>query len=130
MRMRMMLAGVVAAGLMALPAMAQDAVPAAAGEGQYGEPLRQMLAEAGQGKCLEALMAPGLLALCNEQIGPMQQMVQTLGAVESMTLVSAQNAAGGRVETWAVKYANGQTLNWYIGARQADGKFASVGTDA
>lgn len=120
MRIRMILAGVAAAGLMAFPAMADD--------GQYGEPLGQMLAEAAEGTCAEALMAPGLLSACQGQIAGMAQGLQALGAIESMTFVSAQDTAEGRVETWSVKYAGGQTLNWFIGQRQPDGKFAAAGT--
>jgi len=120
MRIRLMLAGVFAAGLMSFPAMADD--------GQYGEPLSQMLAEAATGSCTEALMAPGLLSTCQGQIAGMSQGLQALGAIESMTFTSAEETPGGRVETWSVKYASGRTLTWFIGQRQPDGKFAAVGT--
>jgi len=120
MRIRMMLAGVAAAGLMAFPALAQD--------GEYGEPLRQMLTEAAAGTCSEAWMAPAVLGACQGQIAGMAQGLQALGAIESMTFVSAQDTPQGRVETWSVAYASGQTLNWVIGQRQPDGKFAAVGT--
>ena len=120
MRIRTMLAGVAAAGLMAFPAMAQD--------GEYGEQLRQMLAEAVAGTCSEALMAPGLLAACTGQIAGMSAGLQALGAIESMTFVSARDTPEGRIETWSVVYAGGQTLNWVIGHRQPDGKFAAAGT--
>ena len=63
MRIRMMLAGVAAAGLMAFPALAQD--------GEYGEPLRQMLTEAAAGTCSEAWMAPAVLGACQGQIAGM-----------------------------------------------------------
>lgn len=120
MRIRMMLAGVVAAGLMALPAMAQDA--------EYGEPLRLMLTDAAGGTCSEAWMAPGLLSACQAQIAGMSAGLQALGAIESMTFVSARDTPEGRMETWTVAYAGGQTLTWFIGQRQPDGKFAAVGT--
>lgn len=120
MRIRMMLAGVAAAGLMALPAMAQ--------EGQYGTPLGQMLADAAEGTCTEALMAPPLLNACSAQIAGMAEGLQALGAIESMTFVSAQDTPDGRLETWSVAYAGGQTLTWVIGHQQPDGKFAAVGT--
>ena len=127
MRMRAILAGVAAAGLLALPAMAQDPAPAAA-DGQYGTQLTRMLAEATQGTCLEALMAQPLLDFCNGQIAAMAQGLQSLGAIESTTFVRADESSGARVEIWSIKYASGQTLNWFIGQQQPDGKFAAVGT--
>lgn len=118
MRIHTMLAGAAAAALMAFPAMAQD--------GQYGEQLNRIVTEAAAGTCLEALMAPSLFDACNGQIQGMAPALSALGAIESMTFVSAQDTPQGRVETWAVKYAGGQTLNWVIGQMQ-DGKFSTVG---
>ena len=120
MRIRMMLAGVAAAGLMAFPAMALD--------GQYGAQLREMLSEAADGTCTEALMAPGLLNACQGQIAGMAPGLQSLGAIESMTFVSAEDTPGGRVETWSVKFSGGQTLSWFIGQQQPDGKFSAAGS--
>jgi hypothetical protein len=120
MRIRMMLAGVAAAGLMAFPAMALD--------GQFGPQLREMLSEAAEGSCNEALMAPGLLSACQGQIGSMAEGLRSLGVIESMTFVSAEDTPNGRVETWSVKFAGGQTLNWFIGQQQPDGKFSAAGT--
>ena len=120
MRIRMMLAGVAAAVLIAFPAMAQD--------GQYEAELRQMLGDAAGGTCTEALMAPALLDACNGQIAGTSAALQALGAIESMTFVSAEDTPGGRIETWSVTYAGGRTLNWIIGGLQPDGKFTSVGT--
>ena len=57
MRINRVLAGVVAAGLVAFPAMAQD--------GQYATQLTRILEEAAAGTCLAALMAPPLLDACN-----------------------------------------------------------------
>lgn len=120
MRIHTMLAGVAAAALMAFPAMAQD--------GQYREQLTRILAEAAQGTCPAALMAPALLDACNAQIEGMGPALAALGAIESVTFVTAQDTPDGRVETWAVKYASGRTLNWVIGQIQPDGKFSTVGT--
>ncbi|HWQ86915.1 hypothetical protein [Brevundimonas sp.] len=119
MRIRAMLAGVAAAGLMAFPAAAQD--------GQYGEQLTRIVTEAASGTCLDALMAPSLLDACNAQIQAMAPALSAMGAIESMTFVSAQDTAEGRVETWAVKFAGGRTMNWVIGHLQ-DGKFSVVGS--
>lgn len=119
MRIRVILAGVAAAGLMAFPAMAQD--------GLYGEQLNRIVAEAAAGTCLEALMAPSLLDACNGQIEGMAPALSALGAIESVTFVSAQDTPEGRVETWAVKFSGGRTMNWVIGHLQ-DGKFSIVGS--
>ena len=120
MRIRMMLAGVAAVGLLAFPAMAED--------GQYGPQLGQMLADAAEGACTEALMGEALLNACNGQIAAMSEGLQALGAIETMTFVSAEETPGGRVESWSVKYTGGRTLTWFIGQRQPDGKFNAVGT--
>lgn len=119
MRIAMILAGVAAAGLMALPAMAE--------EGRYAPQLTRMLEEAAKGNCLPALMAPSLLDACNGQIQGMAPALDALGAVETMTFVSAQDTPDGRVETYSVKFAGGQTMEWVIG-QEHDGKFSTVGT--
>ena len=119
MRIRLMLAGIAAAGLMAFPAMAED--------GQYGPQLTRILAEAANGTCLAELMQDSLLTACNGQISGMSAGLASLGAIETMTFVQAEETPEGRVETWSIKYASGMTLNWFIGGLQ-DGKFAAVGT--
>ncbi|HEX8661039.1 MAG TPA: hypothetical protein VF686_04170 [Brevundimonas sp.] len=118
MRIQTMLAGLAAAALMAFPAMAQD--------GQYREPLTRIITEAADGVCLEALMGPALLDACNGQIQGMAPALAAMGAIESMTFVKAEDTPEGPVETWAVKFAGGQTLTWVIGQMQ-NGKFNTVG---
>ncbi len=119
MRIAKMLAGVAAAGLMAFPAMAQ--------EGRYAPQLTRILEEAAKGNCLPALMAPTLLDACNGQIQGMAPALDAMGAVEMVTFVSAQDTPDGPVETYTVKFAGGQTLDWVIG-HERDGKFSTVGT--
>ena len=119
MRIRLILAGVAAAGLMAFPALADD--------GQYGPQLTRILAEAANGTCLADLMQEPLLTACNGQIDAMSAGLASLGAIETMTFVQAEETPEGRVEIWSVKYAGGMTLNWIIGGLQ-DGKFSAVGT--
>lgn len=119
MRIAKILAGVAAAGLMAFPAMAQ--------EGRYAPQLTRMLEEAAKGNCLPALMAPPLLDACNGQIQGMAPALDALGAVETVTFVSAQDTPDGQVETYSVKFAGGQTMEWVIG-QERDGKFSTVGT--
>lgn len=119
MRIRVFLAGVAAAGLMAFPAMAED--------GQYAPQLNRILTEAAQGTCLAALMQQPLLDACNGQIQAMAPGLSALGAVQTVTFVSAEDTPGGRVETYNVTFAGGRTMSWFIGQEQ-DGKFAVVGT--
>jgi hypothetical protein len=118
MRIRMIFAGAAAASLMAFPAMAED--------GQYAPQLTRIITVAAEGTCLEALMAPPLLDACNAQIGGMSEGLRARGAIETMTFVSAQDTAEGKVETYSVKFAGGQTLDWFIG-HERDGKFSAVG---
>ena len=118
MRVRMILAGVAAAGWLAFPAMAQD--------GQYAPQLNRILTEAAGGTCLAALMAPSLLDACNGQIEGMSPALNALGAIETMTLVTAEDTTDGRVETYSVKFAAGRTMTWVIG-HEHDGKFSVVG---
>lgn len=121
MRIRVLLAGVTAAGLMAFPVLAQD--------GRYESQLTRILGDAANGTCLAELMAESLLTVCNGQIAGMSSALAALGAIETMTFVSATDTPEGRVETWTVKYASGRSLNWIIGNMQ-DGKFSVVGTAA
>ena len=119
MRIRLVLAGMAAAGLMAFPAMAED--------GQYAPQLTRILSEAADGTCLAAFMQPALLDACNGQIEGMAASLAALGAIETIILVSAEETPEGRVETYSVKYAGGRTLTWIIGHEEA-GKFGVVGT--
>lgn len=118
MRIRMMLAGVAAAGLMAFPALAED--------GQYAPQLTRIISEAAGGTCLAAYMAQPLLDACNAQIAGMSPALSAMGAIETMTFVSARDTPEGKVETYSVKFASGQTMSWFIG-QERDGKFTVVG---
>ena len=119
MRLCNILAGVAAASLLAFPAMAED--------GQYAPQLTRIIEEAANGTCLAPLMAPSLLDACNGQIQGMAQGLSALGAIETMTFVRAEDTPEGKVELYSVKFAGGQTLQWFIG-HESDGKFAAVGT--
>jgi uncharacterized iron-regulated membrane protein len=119
MTVRKVLAGLTMAGMMACPALAQD--------GQYASQLNRILTEASAGTCSAAYMQAAVLDACNAQIEGMAPALAALGAIESVTFVSAQDTPGGRVETYAVKYAGGETLNWVIG-QESEGRFAVVGT--
>jgi hypothetical protein len=118
MRVRMMLAAVATAGLLAFPAMAED--------GQYAPQLSRIMTEAAAGTCLAELMAQPLLDACNAQIAAMAPGLSALGPVETMTFVSAEDTPGGRVESYSVKFTGGRTMTWFIG-QESGGKFAVVG---
>ena len=123
MRIRMMLAGLAAAGLLAGPVAAQE-------QGQFQASLTRIMEEAGKGVCPAELMGAEVLAACSGQIEQMSIGLASLGAVQSVTFVRSEETPDGAVETYAVRYAGGQTLNWHIGQRQADGKFRTVGAGA
>ena len=118
MRTRMMLASVAAAGLMAFPAVAED--------GQYAPQLTRIINEAAGGTCLADYMAQPLLDACNSQIAAMSPGLRSRGAIETVTFVTVQDTPAGKVETYSVKFAGGETMNWFIGQEQ-DGKFSVVG---
>lgn len=122
MRTSALLAAVAAVAVSA-PAFAQ--APA----GEYGDALKTMITQAAAGTCDTSLMAAGLLAACNQQIAQMAPGLTSLGAVESVTFVSAQDTPQGKMETWTVKFAGGRSMTWFIGQRQADGKFDAAGTN-
>lgn len=105
--------------LAACPALAQ------AGDGQYAADLQRMITETASGVCPADLMAEQLLTACQQQLPQMSAGLASLGAVQSITFTTAVDTPEGRVETYAVVFANGTTLNWGIGHRK-DGKYASA----
>jgi hypothetical protein len=121
MRMRLMLAAMAVAGLTASTAMAG----AMTDEGQYSQPLTQMLTQAAAGTCSPDLMAEGLLTACQAQIANMAPALKSLGAVQTVALTKSETTAGGVIETYLVTFAGGQTMTWIIGGIH-DGKFNSL----
>lgn len=124
MRLPLTLAAALAAGAMALPAIAQTAAaaPGTPAEGQYEAALRRMIVETAAGACPADIMGAPLLAACQQQLPQMSAGLASLGAVESITFVRAEDGEYGRVEIYEVKFAGGQTLNWGIGGMK-DNKF-------
>lgn len=116
--MRAMMMAAVAAGVL----LAGGANAQTQEQGQYQAALERMMSEAAQSRCPEDLMAPELLAACTPQIAQMGPGIQSLGAIESITYLGHEDTPKGRVETYAVKYAIGVTLNWGIGG-MVDGKY-------
>lgn len=119
MRVSLLLAGVAAASLTAFSAMAQ--------EGQYEAGLTKMLTEAAAGRCPADVMGEQLLAACNAQISGMAPAMASLGAIEEMTFMSADEVEGKRHEVYRVRFASGQVLTWRIGGL-TEGRFDTAGT--
>lgn len=124
MRFRMMMTAVAAAGLMATAAQAQTAPQAAPQTGQYRAALEKMITEAASGICSD-VMAGDLLAACQSQIDGMAEGLSALGAITAIRFVSAEGEGAARIETYAVTFAGGATLNWGIG-NMVDGKFSTA----
>lgn len=100
------------------PALAQDDAG-----GQYAAALQRMIAATAGGTCPEDVMAEGLLTACRQQLPQMQAGLSSLGAVETVTFVGAEDTPQGRIERYTVRFAGGQSLNWGIGG-ESGGKFA------
>ena len=125
MRFGMMMTAFMAAGLLATGAQAQTQAPPAAGEGQYRAALERMITRTAEGTCPDDVMGAELLAACQTQVEQMSEGLKSLGAIVSMRLVSVQGEGAERLETYAVQFASGETLNWGIGGL-VDGKFATA----
>lgn len=118
MRLGLMLAGLAMAGLTATSVLAE--------EGVYTADLTRMVNDAAEGRCTAELMAENLLKACQEQIAALGPALKDLGAVQSITLAKSETPAVGRVETYVVAYAGGESLTWVIGARRDDGRFGAL----
>lgn len=124
MRLSFALAGLVA--LIATGAHAQTSTPASA-EGEYGADLTRMITATAGGTCPADLMGGQLLSACQAQIAGMQAGLASLGAVESVSLVQSQTVPDGKIETYRVRFAGGQEMNWAIGVK-VGGKYEAAFT--
>ena len=122
MRFKTMMMTVAAAALMATAAQAQAQSQE---QGQYRRPLEKMITDAASGVCAADVMAAELLAACQSQIDGMAEGLSSLGAITSIRFVSAEGEGAARIETYAVTFAGGATLNWGIG-NMVDGKFSTA----
>ncbi len=114
--------GILAIGALMLASSAQ----AQTGEqGLYAGQLRAMFTAVADGSCPETLMGPELLGACRQQLPQMSAMLKAAGAIQSMTLVKAQDVDGRHYENYKVTFANGAPSHWTIGALQ-DGRFNAV----
>lgn len=116
MRLKLFAIAATALSLTAFSATAQES------EGQYSADLQRMITETASGACPNDIMAEQLLAACQQQIAQMSAGLASLGAIQSITFTKAEDTPAGRVETYAVVFANGTTLNWGIGHKK-DGKY-------
>lgn len=116
MRLKLFAIAAAAAGLTAFSASAQES------DGQYSNDLQRMITETAAGTCPSDIMAEQLLTACQQQIAQMSAGLASLGAIQSITFTKAEDTPEGRVETYAVVFANGITLNWGIGHKK-DGKY-------
>ena len=119
--MRLTLAFAAALSLTAAAAHAQPA-------GEYALDLSRMITETAGGTCPADLMGAQLLSACQAQIAGMQAGLSSLGAVESVTFVQADDMPQGKVETYRVRFAGGQEMNWSIGMKGTDGKYETAFT--
>lgn len=115
MRLHMFVAGALAAGLVGA---AQAEEPAQ----DYSAALSRMLTATAAGTCPEDVMGPGLLAACRQQVEAMAAGLSSLGAVETLTFIRAEDGTYGRVEFYTVTFAGGHSMVWAIGGL-SDGKF-------
>lgn len=128
MRFTLTVAAALAAGALALPAAAQTAAQSPApdaaptGEAQYQDALRRMIVETAAGSCPADVMGAPLLAACQQQLPQMSAGLASLGAVQTITFIRAEDRPEGRVEIYEVVFAGGQAMNWGIGAMN-EGKF-------
>lgn len=116
MRLKLMLAAAAAFSLTAASAMALDS------EGQYAADLQRMIAETAAGACPADIMGEPLLVACQQQLPQMSAGLASLGAVQSVTFVKAEDTPNGRVETYTVTFSGGASLTWGIGHKH-DGKY-------
>lgn len=134
MRLNILLAGL-AAALTTTAVQAQTPDPAEtpapppaaspAAEGEYAADLQKLISDAAGGTCSPELMGAQLLAACQSQIAAMSAGLASLGAVQSVTLIETNDTAQGKLETYRVVFAGGQTLNWTLGVK-VDGKYETA----
>jgi hypothetical protein len=99
-----------------------------AADGKYSAQLGQILTAVAAGKCSPDMMGDALLAACQTQLPTMSAGLAQLGKIDTITFVDSQDTDKGPVETYAIKYASGQTIHWIIG-QYASGKFETLGTN-
>ncbi|KQS57604.1 hypothetical protein ASG17_02500 [Brevundimonas sp. Leaf363] len=115
------------AGLAALVATGAQAQSSAPGGGEYGADLTRMITSVAGGACPDDIMGGQLLTACQTQLAGMQAGLSSLGAVESASLLQSQDATQGRIETYRVRFAGGQEMNWAIGVK-VGGKYEAAFT--
>jgi len=84
--------------------------------------VRRMVAELARGEPNYDLLTPALQEVTRQQLPQLQQLFQSLGAIESVTFVEVGPQGG---DAFDVKFANG-AVRWNI-ALTPDGKTAGAG---
>ena len=84
--------------------------------------VRRMIGELARGEPNYDLLSPGLQEATRQQLPRLQQTMQSMGAIESVTFVEVDGQGG---DAFDVKFANG-ALRWSI-IVTPDGKTASAG---
>ena len=84
--------------------------------------VRRMVAELARGEPNYDLLTPALQEVTRQQLPQLQQLFQSLGAIESVTFVEVGPQGG---DVFDVKFANG-AVRWNI-ALTPDGKTAGAG---
>jgi hypothetical protein len=84
--------------------------------------VRRMIAELARGEPNYDLLTPGMQEVTRAQLAGLQQMFQSLGAIESVTFVEVGPQGG---DAFDVKFANG-AVRWNI-VLNAEGKTAGAG---
>jgi hypothetical protein len=94
-------------------------------QGTLRNQLVETLESVAGGECPEALLAPGLLSQCKDQLEVMQKHLSSLGAIAGADFRGIMNLPNGaEVEEYLVKFAEG-TMTWAV-AGGPDGKITAI----
>ena len=104
---------------------ATTSASASAPTGADGPFLQKALEANMKGECPADLMAPALLAACQQQIAAIQPMLSAKGKITKLDFLGVESFPGGQAETWRVNYEHGTPQVWKI-AVGADGKIAGM----
>ncbi|RZJ96935.1 MAG: hypothetical protein EON88_05065 [Brevundimonas sp.] len=121
------LAALIATGAQAQTSAQASAQTSAPAGGEYGADLTRMITSVAGGACPDDIMGGQLLTACQTQLAGMQAGLASLRAVEGASFLQSQDAPQGRIETYRVRFAGGQEMNWAIGIK-VGGKYEAAFT--
>jgi hypothetical protein len=90
--------------------------------GQNSALLQNTLTAISNGSCPDSLLSPMAKYTCEQQLQAIQARLNQLGAIGSVVYSGLQYTPQGPIESYTVKFANGQML-WLVTAGP-DGKVA------